>query len=158
MRDPDPVQADRLLSILLSLLTRGPGTRARGCGAAGGVGADRLPDVEALSAAGGAGAGRARAARGIELLAGFRTDVTGLTADEWRALFVWPRRGALRAGAGRGRGAPVHRARPPRVERGRPASVEPVATADADQPHTAARQSGHPGALLLRLFQRLQEQ
>lgn len=94
MRDPDPVKADRLLSILLLLQTRGrvPAHEL----------AERLEvsvrtiyrDVEALSAAGVPVYAERGRYGGIELLAGFRTDVTGLTADESRALFVLATQGA----------------------------------------------------------------
>lgn len=94
MRDPDPVKADRLLSILLLLQTRGrvPAHEL----------AERLEvsvrtiyrDVEALSAAGVPVYAERGRHGGIELLAGFRTDVTGLTADESRALFVLAAQGA----------------------------------------------------------------
>lgn len=94
MRDPDPVKADRLLSILLLLQTRGrvPAHEL----------AERLEvsvrtiyrDVEALSAAGVPVYAERGRHGGIELLARFRTDVTGLTADESRALFVLAAQGA----------------------------------------------------------------
>jgi predicted DNA-binding transcriptional regulator YafY len=87
------VKADRLLSILL-LQTRGrvPAHEL----------ADRLEvsvrtiyrDVEALSASGVPVYAERGRHGGIELLAGFRTDVTGLTADESRALFILAAQGA----------------------------------------------------------------
>ncbi|MFD5894793.1 helix-turn-helix transcriptional regulator [Streptomyces sp. NPDC060366] len=88
------MKADRLLSILLLLQTRGlvPATEL----------AERLEvsvrtvyrDVEALSAAGIPVYAERGRHGGIALLPGFRTDVTGLTADESRALFVLAAEGA----------------------------------------------------------------
>lgn len=51
-------------------------------------------DVEALSASGVPVYAERGRHGGIELLAGFRTDVTGLTADESRALFILAAQGA----------------------------------------------------------------
>ena len=88
------VKSDRLLSILLLLQTRGR-VPAREL-------AERLEvsvrtiyrDVEALSASGVPVYAERGRHGGIELLAGFRTDVTGLTADESRALFILAAQGA----------------------------------------------------------------
>ncbi|MFD8700078.1 helix-turn-helix transcriptional regulator [Kitasatospora purpeofusca] len=88
------MKADRLLSILLLLQTRGrvPATEL----------AERLEvsvrtiyrDVEALSTAGVPVYTERGRHGGISLLPGYRTDVSGLTADEARALFVLSAQGA----------------------------------------------------------------
>ena len=84
----------RLLSILLLLQTRGLVPAAEL--------AERLEvsvrtiyrDIEALSASGVPVYAERGRHGGISLLPGFRTDVTGLTADESRALFVLAAQGA----------------------------------------------------------------
>ncbi|ANS68138.1 DeoR family transcriptional regulator [Streptomyces lincolnensis] len=88
------MKSDRLLSILLLLQTRGRITAPEL--------AERLEvsvrtiyrDIEALSTAGVPVYAERGRYGGIELLAGFRTDVTGLTADESRALFILAAQGA----------------------------------------------------------------
>ncbi|MGW6271864.1 helix-turn-helix transcriptional regulator [Streptomyces sp. NPDC055060] len=88
------MKSDRLLSILLLLQTRGqvPAHEL----------ADRLEvsvrtiyrDIDALSASGIPVYAERGRHGGIALLPGFRTDVTGLTADESRALFILAAQGA----------------------------------------------------------------
>ncbi|TGA88178.1 WYL domain-containing protein [Streptomyces sp. MZ04] len=88
------MKSDRLLSILLLLQTRGQ-VPAREL-------ADRLEvsvrtiyrDIEALSASGVPVYAERGRHGGIALLPGFRTDVTGLTQDESRALFILAAQGA----------------------------------------------------------------
>ncbi|MEF3112554.1 helix-turn-helix transcriptional regulator [Streptomyces chrestomyceticus] len=91
------MKSDRLLSILLLLQTRGRVPAAEL--------ANRLEvsvrtiyrDIESLSAAGVPVYAERGRHGGIALLPGFRTDVTGLTTDEARALFVLAAEGAHHA-------------------------------------------------------------
>ncbi|MEU9114487.1 WYL domain-containing protein [Streptomyces sp. NPDC048483] len=88
------MKSDRLLSILLLLQTRGrvPASEL----------AERLEvstrtvyrDIESLSAAGVPVYAERGRHGGIALLPGFRTDVTGMTTDEARALFILAAQGA----------------------------------------------------------------
>ncbi|MFC9613339.1 helix-turn-helix transcriptional regulator [Streptomyces sp. NPDC056938] len=88
------MKSDRLLSILLLLQTRGR--------VAAPELAERLEvsvrtiyrDIEALSASGVPVYAERGRHGGIALLPGYRTDVTGLTADESRALFILAAQGA----------------------------------------------------------------
>ncbi|MFE2989867.1 helix-turn-helix transcriptional regulator [Streptomyces sp. NPDC059262] len=88
------MKSDRLLSILLLLQTRGR--------VAAPELAERLEvsvrtiyrDIEALSASGVPVYAERGRRGGIALLPGYRTDVTGLTADESRALFILAAQGA----------------------------------------------------------------
>ncbi|MFD5119495.1 helix-turn-helix transcriptional regulator [Streptomyces sp. NPDC058385] len=88
------MKSDRLLSILLLLQTRGR--------VAAPELAERLEvsvrtiyrDIEALSASGVPVYAERGRHGGVALLPGYRTDVTGLTADESRALFILAAQGA----------------------------------------------------------------
>ncbi|WP_037858121.1 helix-turn-helix transcriptional regulator [Streptomyces sp. NRRL S-340] len=88
------MKSDRLLSILLLLQTRGRVPAHELAGRLEVSVRTIYRDVESLSAAGVPVYAERGRYGGIELLAGFRTDVTGLTADESRALFVLAAQGA----------------------------------------------------------------
>ncbi|MCX5051207.1 MULTISPECIES: helix-turn-helix transcriptional regulator [unclassified Streptomyces] len=88
------MKSDRLLSILLLLQTRGRVPAHELAGRLEVSVRTIYRDVEALSAAGVPVYAERGRHGGIELLAGFRTDVTGLTADESRALFILAAQGA----------------------------------------------------------------
>ncbi|MET7697149.1 MULTISPECIES: helix-turn-helix transcriptional regulator [unclassified Streptomyces] len=88
------MKSDRLLSILLLLQTRGRVPARELAGRLEVSVRTIYRDIEALSAAGVPVYAERGRHGGIELLAGFRTDVTGLTADESRALFILAAQGA----------------------------------------------------------------
>ncbi|AOR31962.1 DNA-binding transcriptional regulator [Streptomyces fodineus] len=88
------MKSDRLLSILLLLQTRGRVPAHELAGRLEVSVRTIYRDIEALSASGVPVYAERGRHGGIELLAGFRTDVTGLTADESRALFILAAQGA----------------------------------------------------------------
>ncbi len=146
------MKSERLLSILLLLRTRGliPAAEL----------AERLEvsvrtiyrDVESLSASGVPVYAERGRHGGIALLPGFRTDVTGLTGDESRALFVLAAQGAhtalgldeaARSRAAQGDGRPA-RAAPPRRGTDQPAHPRRPA-ALAGRATARDRPGGAPG-------------
>ncbi|MFH8568777.1 helix-turn-helix transcriptional regulator [Streptomyces sp. NPDC017993] len=88
------MKSDRLLSLLLLLQTRGTVPAAELAARLEVSTRTVYRDVESLSAAGVPVYAERGRHGGIALLPGFRTDVTGLTADESRALFVLAAQGA----------------------------------------------------------------
>ncbi len=123
------MRSSRLLEMLLLLQTRGSVTAAEL--------ADRLEvsprtvyrDAEALGAAGVPIYAERGRGGGIRLLPGYRTDVTGLTRDEARALFVLSTGGAH---ADLGLAAPL-RSAIAKVMRAVPAPFQPAAAAASER-------------------------
>src|ERR1700722_936310 len=123
------MRSSRLLEILLVLQTRGTGTA--------GELAQRLEvsprtvyrDAEALGAAGVPVYAERGRGGGIRLLPGYRTDVTGLTQDEARALFVLTTGGAQ---ADLGLANPL-RSAVAKVLRAVPAPSQPAAAAASER-------------------------
>jgi predicted DNA-binding transcriptional regulator YafY len=123
------MKSSRLLEMLLVLQTRGAVTAAEL--------AQRLEvstrtvyrDAEALGAAGVPVYAERGRGGGIRLLPGFRTDVTGLTQDEARALFVLTTGGAQ---ADLGLGAAL-RSAVAKVLRAVPAPFQPAAAAASER-------------------------
>ena len=123
------MRSSRLLEMLLLLQTRGSVTAAEL--------AERLEvsprtvyrDAEALGAAGVPIYAERGRGGGIRLLPGYRTDVTGLTRDEARALFVLSTGGAH---ADLGLAAPL-RSAIAKVMRAVPAPFQPAATAASER-------------------------
>jgi predicted DNA-binding transcriptional regulator YafY len=149
------MRSGRLLEMLLLLQARGQVTAAEL--------AERLEvsartvyrDAEALSAAGVPVYAERGRAGGIRLLPGYRTDVTGLTEDEARALFVLSTGGA-QEDLGLGNAA---RSAVLKVMRAVPAPFRPAATAtsqrilvDPERWMRGPEPTGHLGILQAAVF------
>src|ERR1700760_3224 len=123
------MKSSRLLEMLLLLQTRGSVTAAEL--------AERLEvsprtvyrDAEALGTAGVPVYAERGRGGGIRLLPGYRTDVTGLTSDEARALFVLTTGGAQADRAG----AEPLRSAMAKVLRAVPAPFQTTATATSER-------------------------
>src|ERR1051326_9125772 len=123
------MKSGRLLEMLLLLQARGQVTAAELAERLQGSTRPLYPDAEALSAAGVPIYTERGRAGGIRLLPGYRTDVTGLTEDEARALFVLSTGGA-QEDLGLGNAA---RSAVLKVMRAVPAPFRPAATATSQR-------------------------
>ncbi|AEE44543.1 DeoR family transcriptional regulator [Cellulomonas fimi ATCC 484] len=126
MQQTDDVRADRLVATLLLLQTRGRTTAAEVAAATEVSLATARRDLEALSAAGIPVYPQAGRGGGWQLVGGARTDLTGLTAPEARALF------ALLGPASSGRARPEARSALRKVLRALPQTFRAEAAAAAD--------------------------
>jgi predicted DNA-binding transcriptional regulator YafY len=123
------MRSSRLLEMLLLLQNRGPVTAAELAGRLEVSQRTVYRDAEALSAAGVPVYTERGRGGGIRLLPGYRTDVTGLTQDEARALFVLTTGGAQ---ADLGLAAPL-RSAIAKVMRAVPAPFQPAAAAASER-------------------------
>jgi predicted DNA-binding transcriptional regulator YafY len=123
------MRSSRLLEMLLLLQNRGSVTAAELAGRLEVSQRTVYRDAEALGAAGVPIYTERGRGGGIRLLPGYRTDVTGLTRDEARALFVLTTGGAH---ADLGLAAPL-RSAIAKVMRAVPAPFQPAATAASER-------------------------
>src|ERR1700761_252309 len=123
------MKSSRLLEMLLLLQSRGQVTAAELAARLEVSPRTVYRDAEALSAAGVPVYTERGRGGGIRLLPGFRTDVTGLTEDEARALFVLTTGGA-QADLGLG---PALRSALEKVLRAVPAPFQPAAASVSER-------------------------